>query len=226
MSAVERALAEGGVQAAGVGFGRSRHDRRDERDHRGQDRAQRLRHDRRLPRPARDRPAGAADALRHAVREDAAARPARPRGRRRRAARAQGRGPGPARRGLGPRGGRAACGARPSSPSPSACSTPTSTRSTSADRRDPRRGAARHPGLALGRGRPRVPRVPSRLDDGDQRGDQAGRRALPRAHRGPPRRGRHRREAARDAVERRGVQLGGGAHGGRSSWSSRAPRRA
>ena len=53
---------------------RPRDDGGDERDHRGQDRAQRLRHDRRLPRPARDRPPGAADALRHPVREGEAAR--------------------------------------------------------------------------------------------------------------------------------------------------------
>ena len=37
------------------------------------------------------------------------------------------------------------------------------------------------PGLALGRGRARVPRVPARVDDRDQRRDPAGRRALPRA---------------------------------------------
>ena len=66
-------------------------------------------------------------------------------------------------------------------------------------------------GLALGRGRARVPRVPARLDDRDQRRDPAGRRALPRADRGPARRRRHRGEAARDAVERRRLQLGGGA---------------
>ena len=60
---------------------RPRDDGRDERDHRGQDRAQRLRHDRGLPRPARDRPPGAADALRHPVREGEAARAARPGGR-------------------------------------------------------------------------------------------------------------------------------------------------
>ena len=38
----------------------------------------------------------------------------------------------------------------------------------------------------------------------------------------PPRRGRDRGEAARDAVERRRLQLRGGARGGRCSWSSRA----
>ena len=66
------------------------------------------------------------------------------------------------------------------------------------------------PGLALGRGRARVPRVPARQHDRDQRGDPPGRRALPRADRGAARRGRDRREAARDAVERRRLQLRGG----------------
>ena len=74
MQAVERALAEGGVGAGEVTLRRPRDDGRDERDHRGEDRAQRLRHDRGVPRPARDRAAGAADALRHAVREGEAAR--------------------------------------------------------------------------------------------------------------------------------------------------------
>ena len=46
------------------------------------------------------------------------------------------------------------------------------------------------PGLALRRGRARVPRVPARLDDRDQRRHPAGRRALPRADREPPRRRR------------------------------------
>ena len=57
-------------------------------------------------------------------------------------------------------------------------------------RRDPRRGAARGPDLALVRGRARVPRVPPRVDDRHQCRDPAGRRALPRAHRAAPRRGR------------------------------------
>ena len=83
MQAVERALAEGDARRRAGQLRRPRDDRRDERDHRGQDRAQRLRHDRRLPRPARDRAPGAAFALRHAVREGAAARAARPRRRRR-----------------------------------------------------------------------------------------------------------------------------------------------
>ena len=66
-----------------------------------------------------------------------------------------------------------------------------------AGRRDPRRGAARRPGLALGRGRAGVPRVPARLDDRDQRRDPAGRRAVPRADREPARRrGRRRRSCS------------------------------
>ena len=44
------------------------------------------------------------------------------------------------------------------------------------------------PGLALRRGRARVPRVPARLDDRDQRRHPPGRRALPGADREPPRR--------------------------------------
>ena len=78
MQAAERALAEGGRCRRGAGeLRRARDDGRHERDHRGQDRAQRLRHHRGLPRPARDRPPGAAVALRHPVREDEAARAAR-----------------------------------------------------------------------------------------------------------------------------------------------------
>src|SRR6188472_1753392 len=51
----------------------------DQCHHRGEDGPRRVRHDGGLPRPARDRQAGAPDALRHAVREAAPARPARPR---------------------------------------------------------------------------------------------------------------------------------------------------
>ncbi len=150
---------------------RPRDDRRDERDHRGQDRAQRLRHDRRLPRPARDRAPGAADALRHAVREAA-----------RRSSRATARsgsrerlGPAgevlaAARRGVGARGGggAAARGRRVGRRLPAPLLR--QPRARAAGRRDPRRGAAGRAGLALVRGRARVPRVPARIDDRDQRG--------------------------------------------------------
>ena len=63
-------------------------------------------------------------------------------------------------------------------------------RARAARRRDPRRGAPRDPDLTLVRGSTRVPRVPARVDDGDQRRDPAGRRALPAADRdaGSPRR--------------------------------------
>ena len=120
-------------------------------------------------------------ALRPAVREAAAARPARPR------ASACASGSAPTRRGAAAARRRLACarrprscGARRSSRSPSACSTPTSTPSTSG-------GSARScaeelpgvPRLALRRGRARVPRVPARLDDRDQRRHPPGRRALP-----------------------------------------------
>ena len=132
MDAVDRALAEGGVAAAAGRLRRARDDRRDERDHRGQDRPQRLRHDRRLPRPARDRAPGPPDALRHPVREAAAARPARPRRRRRRAARARGRGRCSRSTRTRCATPRRCCAAKASSRSPSASSTPTSTRSTSA----------------------------------------------------------------------------------------------
>ena len=131
LQAAERALAEGAVEAGDVRVRRPRHDRRDQRDHRGQDRAHRLRHDRGLPRRARDRPPDAADAVRHAVRQAGAARAARPCRRRARAARPAGRGARAARRRLGARRGARSCGARASSRSRSACSTPTSTRSTS-----------------------------------------------------------------------------------------------
>ena len=63
------------------------------------------------------------------------------------------------------------------------------------------------PRLALGRGRPRVPRVPARLDDRHQRRHPAGRRALPRPDRAAARRCGRAGEAARDAVERRRLQL-------------------
>ena len=189
MAAVERALAEGEAEAAQRRLRRPRDDRRDERDHRGQDRAQRLRHDRRLPRPARDRAAGAADALRHAVREAAAARAARPR--RRRASSGSGR--------------RARCCCRSTTSSVRDAAALLRARgrrvgrrlpapllrqpgARAARRRDPRRGAAGRAGLALGRGRARVPRVPARVDDRDQRRDPAGRRPLPRADRAAARR--------------------------------------
>ena len=212
MHAVERALAEGEADARAGQLRLPRDDRRDERDHRGQDRAQRLRHDRRLPRPARDRAPGAADALRHAVREAGAARPARPRGRRRRAARPDGRGADrrstTARCATRPR----CCGAR-SVESVAVCLlhsyvNPAHEQRVGAILAEELPGRA---GLALGRGRARVPRVPSRVDDRDQRRDPAGRRPLPRADRGPARRRRDRGEAARDAVERRRLQLRGGA---------------
>ncbi len=79
------------------------------------------------------------------------------------------------------------------------------------------------PHLALGRGRARVPRVPARLDDRDQRRDPPGGRALPGADREPPRRRGRPGEAARDAVERRRLQLRGGRARGPCSWSSPGP---
>ena len=153
MHAVERALADGGDRGGAGQLRLPRDDRRDERDHRGQDRAQRLRHDRRLPRPARDRAPGAADALRHAVREAA-----------RRSSRATARSGcverlGPkgevllaARRRLGARGrrGAAARGGRVGRRLPPALVRQPGARA--ARRRDPRRGAARR---ARSRSRPR-----------------------------------------------------------------------
>ena len=82
-------------------------------------------------------------------------------------------------------------------------------RARASRRRDPRGGAARRPDLALVGRRAGVPRVPARLDDGDQRGDPAGRRPLPREHRAAPRGRGRRRGAARDAVERRRVRRRG-----------------
>ena len=86
-----------------------------------------------------------------------------------------------ARRRLGARRGRAAAraGRRVRRGLPAALVRQPGARA--ARRRDPRRGAARRAGLALGRGRARVPRVPARVDDRHQRRDPAGRRALPRA---------------------------------------------
>ena len=225
MQAVDRALADGSVTAAQVGLRRPRDDRRDERDHRGQDRARRLRHDRGVPRPARDRPPGAAVPLRHPVREGEAARPARPRGDRRRAARPGRRGAAAARGRLRARGGRdpAARGGRVGRrlPAPRL----RQPRARAARRRDPRRGAAGRPDLALRRGRARVPRVPARLDDRDQRRHPPGRRALSGADREPPRRRGRAGEAARDAVERRRLQLRGGAHAARVHGRVRPRRR-
>ena len=83
-------------------------------------------------------------------------------------------------------------------------------RARAAGRRDPRRGASRDSDLALVRGRARVPRVPARVDDGDQRGDPAGRGALPAADREQARGGGRAGEAARDAVERGHLRLGRG----------------
>ena len=196
MQAVERALADGGVAGGAGQLRRPRDDRRDERDHRGQDRAQRLRHDRRLPRPARDRPPGAPDALRHAVREAAAARPARPRGRRRAS------GSGRRARCCSPLDDdsvreAAAILRREEVESVAVCLlhsyvNPEHEQRVGAILAEELPGRA---GLALGRGRARVPRVPARLDDGDQRRHPAGRRALPRADRGPARRRRHRRRS-------------------------------
>ena len=80
-------------------------------------------------------------------------------------------------------------------------------RARAARRRDPRRGAARDPDLALVGGGARVPRVPAGLDDRDQRGHPARRRALPAGDREPARRGGRAGEAARDAVERRHLRL-------------------
>ena len=83
-----------------------------------------------------------------------------------------------ARRRLGARGGGAAAPRGASSRSRSACSTPTSTRAH--ERRVGAILAEELPGragLALVRGRARVPRVPARLDDRDQRRDPARRRA-------------------------------------------------
>ena len=88
-------------------------------------------------------------------------------------------------------------------------------RARAARRRDPRGGAARDPDLALVGGGARVPRVPARLDDRDQRGHPARRRALPAGDREPARRGGRAGEAARDAVERRHLRL---------RCRSRAPR--
>ena len=72
-----------------------------------------------------------------------------------------------------------------SSPSRSACCTPTSTRSTSSAsaRSSPRSCPASR--SRSRRGRARVPRVPARLDDRDQRRHPARRRAVPGADRGP-----------------------------------------
>ena len=82
-------------------------------------------------------------------------------------------------------------------------------RARAARRRDPRGGAARRPDLALVGRRAGVPRVPARVDDGDQRGDPPGRRPLPREHRATSR-GRGRLGgAARHAVERRRVRRRG-----------------
>ena len=193
-------------------LGRARHDGRDERDHRGQDRPQRLRHDRRLPRPARDRPPGPADALRHPVREDAAARPARPRGRRRRAARAR-RARSCVPLDEGSVRTRPRCSAaRESTRSPSACSTPTSTPSTSA-------GSARSsprscPGVPVSLSAEVAPEFREYLRASTTVINAAIRPAVERyLERIEQRleRGRRPRQAARDAVERRRVQLGGGA---------------
>ena len=98
-------------------------------------------------------------------------------------------------------------------------------RARAARRRDPRRGAAGHPGLALRRGRARVPRVPARLDDRDQRRDSSCGRALSGADREPPRRCGRPGKAARDAVERRRLQLRGGAHASRVHGRVRPCRR-
>ena len=173
--------------------------------------AQRLRDDRRLPRPARDRAPGAPDALRHAVREAAAARPAGPRRRRRRAARRRAaRCCSPLDDELGARGRGAAPSAK-SVESVAVCLlhsyvNPEHEQRVGAILAEELPGV---PDLALGRGRARVPRVPARLDDGDQRRDPAGRGALPRADRGAPRRGGGRGQAARDAVERRRLRRRG-----------------
>ena len=143
MQAVDRALADGSVAARAGRLRRPRDDRGDERDHRGQDRARRLRHDRGLPRPARDRPPGAAVPLRHPVREGEAARPPRPRRDGRRAARPGRRGAAAARGRLRARGGRdpPARGGRVGRRLPAPRLRQPGARA--AGRRDPRRGAAR-----------------------------------------------------------------------------------
>ena len=175
MHAFRRALAR--AEAGGRPLRGARDHRRDERDHRGQDGPRRLRHDGGLPRPARDRPAGAPDALRHAVREAAPARPARPRGRGARAARPGRRGARRAGRRVGPRcgGGAGRRGRRVGRRLPAARLR--QPRARAPGRRDPGRGAPGRPGLAVVRRRPRVSRVPPRLDDGHQRRDPARGRA-------------------------------------------------
>ena len=213
MQAVERALAEGGVAAPRGRLRRPRHDRRHERDHRGQDRAHRLRDDRRLPRPARDRPPDAPDPLRPAVREAAAAR-------------ARATAPSASPSGSG-QAGEVAHAARRRAP----CARPrallereevesvavcllhsyVNPRARAAGRRDPRRGAARG---SRSRSRRRSRRssastcAPSTTVINAVH--PAGRRALPRADRGSgwPRPGSH-GEAAGDAVERRRLRLRG-----------------
>ena len=91
-----------------------------------------------------------------------------------------------------------------------------------ARRRDPRRGAPRRADLALGRGRTRVPRVPARLDDGDQRGHPPGRAALPRAHRGPARRRRASRRSSSSCSRAAASSARRPRRRSRCSWSSRA----
>ena len=216
-----RARARRAGRAADVALRRARDHGRDQRDHRGEDGPQRLRHDGGLPRPARDRPPGAPDALRHAVREAAPARPARPRCRGAGAARTRRRGAASSsttsrcarrRDDAGARGrrvGRRLPAARLRQPGARA-----------AGRRDPGRGAPGRASLALVRGRARVPRVPPRLDDGHQRRDPAGRRPLSRADRGAAARRRDDGEAARHAVERRRLQLARRRASGPCSWSS------